>query len=231
MSHRASRRAAPGIALFLTVALVPLGLVPPAAAHCPAGTAGNLLGVTNTCQFNDELEVAIDQANAAADGQVAFVMVKDLRFHPDVVTIKTGGTVVFVYADVDQSQQHDPKSSGLCATGSAVPNPETCVPVRDQTGRCFWVFNDDGATMSYAGQTYPITLKYAAGSGLIQKSRGFLTGTPVGDLTGAQPFRNCPAGTGYNSASETIIAYHCGVHGAADTQIKDMRGAIVVEAA
>jgi plastocyanin len=211
----------------LALATLGVGLVPPAAAHCPNGQ-GAILGAVSTCQYNDEAEVAVAQANASSQGNTAFVLVKDKSFHPPVVTIKSGGTIVFVYADSDQSEQHDPRGSGRC--GNAVDPlalPEKCVP-SVSNGPCFDVVRDDGTNMVFMGQTYPVTLKYTSGSGLLQKSRGLLSGSAVGDLTGAQPFSNCPSVTHYAQPTQAVIPYHCGLHGTATTG--EMRGTIVVKA-
>lgn len=225
-----TRAAAPLLALALVT--LPLALAPPAAAHCPSGSAGHLLlpGVISTCPLNQSLEDAVAAANAASGGRLAFVLLKDFRFHPDVVSIKTGGTVVFVYADTDQSQQHDPRSSGGCSSGTPLPEPEQCV-LGPTGGACFDVHNDDGGFMVYNGQTYPVTLRYVPATGVIQKSRGLMSGTLMGDLTGAKPFTNCSPVNGVDSGpAGTTIPYHCGIHGLATTTVKLMRGAIVITA-
>lgn len=226
----ASRPAVLVLALLLLA--VPLALAPPAAAHCPPTTKGYLFQLVSTCDANAAAEAGLGVAQAAADHAV--VLVKDFRFHPDVVRVKSGGTVVFVYADTEHNAQHDPRSTGPCANPAVDPSatPELCVPsVASQLGACFDQAKDDGAFMVFYGQQYPLTLRYDAGSGLVQKSRGYLSGSAVGDLTGAQAFRTCAVGTGINAPAQTVIPYHCGIHGlASGGGPREMRGAIVVEA-
>lgn len=221
-----SRRASLAVAL-LALAL-PLATMP-AAAHCPPGTSGSLLGLISTCESDAAAEAAVEAANGMASDLVAFVIVKDFQFHPSVVRVKAGGTVVFLYADVDHNTQHDPRSSGPCANATVDPSvtPLACVPTN--FGRCFHQVADDGQAMSFNGQNYPLTFRYTAPATL-QKSRGFLSGSAVGDLTGAQSFLTCPLGSSINTPAEAVLPYHCGVHGMPETATKIMRGAIIVEA-
>ncbi len=224
-----TRIASGALARAVAVVLVALALhtpvAPVASAHCPSGTDSLLLGVISTCQYNDEAEAAIDALNEASDHEIAFVLLKDLRFHPEVVEVRSGGTVVLVYADTDAPQTHDPMSSG--STGSAVGDLAKPAPIPGLEGACFSVSapSDNGHQMAEAGDNYPVTFRY--GGGLLDKSRGFYSGTPIGDATGAQTFKTCPTTTFSIDADGTgILPFHCGVHGRATTAEKGMRAAI-----
>lgn len=222
----ASRIAAVGLAAL--VALTVPVLVPGAQAHCQDNYP--ILFVLRNCPIQGGLEAAIDAANAASAGDMAYVLLKDLRFHPDVVTIKNGGTVVFVNSVLAGVEKHDPRASGPCANGiEPLPDPEACVPtwldpVRDPF--CFDVLPDTGSVMD-KGDRYPVTLKYAPAPLGFEKSHGYMSGTPVGTATGAKPFVSCLPITGYPEGDRAVIAYHCGIHGIPN--VDTMRGVILVE--
>lgn len=220
-------------AAFMLVPWAPL-----AAAHCPTGDAGvpvpALSGTplaVSTCPLNDPVEAQLQALSAASGGTVAFVLVKDFSFHPDVVTVKSGGTVVFVYADVDWNQQHDPTSSGPCLDAQVDPvaEPAACVPT--DSARCFSYEADHGLNaMKALGDNYPLTFRYAPASG-IAKSMGVLSGTPVlGEPPLAQAFKACAPDTGYDTPSQAVIPYHCALHAGPFGPHPEMRGAIIVTA-
>lgn len=226
--HRSTRAAA--AALLLALPFVP-GLAPVASAHCDPGSGSTILGLVSTCPYNGDVEAALQAASAATGGTVAFVLVKDYTFHPNVVTVKSGGTVVFLYADTEGQAQHDPRSSGPCTDAGVDPAlaPEACVP--SAPGRCFDVRRDQGADLKQVGDSYPLTFRYTPAASLIEKSRGILSGTPVvGQPPLAEAFKACPAGSGATGASRAVVPYHCGNHGGSGTPIQTMRGAIIVVA-
>lgn len=221
------------------LALLVAGLLPATTteAACDPEVEGHLLalpivGATpSSCTYNDEMIAVVDALNAASDGSMAYVLVKDFGFHPAITHIKTGGSVTFIYADLEWAQNHDPRSSGTCRTADVDPlaNPESCIPGAG-AGRCFDVFNDQGAFMKSSGDTYPLTFRYDAARSVVDKSHGMGTGSPTGDLTGAEPFRSCPASTVVAYDEQAVIPYHCKIHGDANSQVTRMRGVIVVEA-
>ncbi len=221
------------------LALLVAGLLPATTseAACDPEVEGHLLAVPivgatpSSCTYNDDLIAAVDALNAASDGSMAYVLVKDFGFHPAVTHVKTGGSVTFIYADLEWAQNHDPRSSGSCRDAGADPlaDPASCAPGFG-AGRCFDVFNDQGSFMKSAGDTYPLTFRYDAARGALDKSHGMGTGSALGDLTGAQPFRQCPSSTVMTYDEQAIIAYHCKIHGEANSQVTRMRGVIVVEA-
>lgn len=218
-----------GALALLAAAALPA--VPSAWAHCEPGTGGSTLGLVSTCPLNEHVETATDALNEATDGALAVVVVKDRRFHPEVVNVRNGGTVVFVYADKDMNELHDPLSSGPCMDAAVDPAvaPKDCLPT--DFGRCFDVKVDDGVTMKDYGQTYPLTFRYRPADGVVEKSRGVLSGTPVvGEPPLADPFVDCPAGTSLNAAGQAVIPYACSLHGSPFTPVREMRGAIIVEA-
>lgn len=224
-----SQRRVAALVLLSALVALPAGLAPLAAAHCPS-TSGGIFGLVRTCGYNDEVEAVLATTNPQTKDDIVFVVVKDKSFHPPVITIKSGTTVAFVYADADTSETHAPRGSGRCLNGvDPLVQPEACVPTT-LSWVCFDQFTDDGAIpMQAMGQTYPVTLKYTSPSGPVQKSRGFLSGSAVGDLTGAQEFRLCPSSSGYYSAAQAVLPYHCLNHGAQNSPDK-MRGTIIVQA-
>ncbi|HEV8360923.1 MAG TPA: hypothetical protein VGR28_10755 [Candidatus Thermoplasmatota archaeon] len=217
----------------LPLALV-LALAPPAAAHCDF-TTGNIVQAgpvaVSRCMVQTVLEGGVDAVNAQLDGQVAFVMVKDFRFHPDHVTIRNGGTVVWVYADVQGAAQHDPRSSSTC--GSQALDLALCNPLLPlRWGKCFDVLRDTQDLMEDLGDLYPVTYRYDPGTGLVEKSFGTLSGAPVvGQPPVAEPFTPCEPDTTTPAPGQSVVPYHCGIHGTplafngADGQ---MRGAITI---
>lgn len=223
----ASRIAALGLAALVALA-VPV-LVPGARAHCQDNYP--ILFRIPNCTLQAGLEAAIDAANAASDGTVAYVLTKDKRFHPDVVTIMSGGTVVFVNSVVAGVDDHDPRASGPCTNvPSPLPNPEACVPtwlIKPADPFCFDVLDDTGSLLKGDGARYPVTFRYTPSPLLFEKSFGYLSGTPVGTATGAQPFQTCQSITGYPQGDHAVIAYHCGIHGI-PSQGEKMRGVIRV---
>lgn len=226
-----SRRTPLGVALVLVT--MTFAAVPPASAHCDPGTAGAIpvpfVGLVSTCENDKPLEDAIEAFNKANGGQLVYILVKDFRFHPQVATVKSGGTVVWVYADTDHNAQHTPRSSGQCANGvNPEVNPLQCVPIHLSSAQfCFDFHQDNGIFMTAMGQTYPVTFRYLPAESLVQKSHGFMSGTIVGDLTGAKPFKNCPSNTSYNSPAKAVLPYHCGVHGL-PTDVQNMRALLIL---
>jgi plastocyanin len=208
----------------------------PAAAHCDE-ISGNTL-VLNNCFLHKTVEDRVEALNAAADGTVAFILVKHRQFHPENVTIKNGGTVVWVYADraIGGNEDHDPRSSSTC--GSQQLDIQQCVPLRPLNqpqpwGDCFDVLIDQGEFMKDLGDVYALTFRVNAASGALQKSEGVASGTPVvGQPPLADPFTTCPAGSASvgGAAGLATIPYHCGIHGAPLQPVDRMRGTIIVEA-
>ncbi len=219
MVHRTPVLLIPTVLLLVTVGS------PYVAGHCD-GIEGNIL-VVDKCQLNETLEDHVKGLNDASDGSTAFVLVKDFRFHPEVVTIRPGGTVVFVHADIHSNQQHDPRSSGPCADGDADPvaDAQSCIPTT--LGTCFDVYRDTGQFQKDNGDTYPVTFR-VAGPGLdhVEKSHGWWSGTDHGDALGAQPFAACPPDTHIEQEGVFVVPIHCGIHGAPRTFVTQMRGAI-----
>lgn len=211
-----------------------LALPPGALAHCDDGTEAHLLTIPivgptpSTCPYNEDVEEIVQAWNEASGDEQVFILVKDQSFHPPVVTVKSGATVTFVYADIEWAEEHDLKSSGRCANWWTDPREEPggCIP--SNPGQCFSINQDQGGDMRSLGQTYPLTFQYISQDQAILKSHGFQTGTPVGDLTGAQPFRECPPSTGYMEAETGTIPFHCSIHGGPDTDLQTMRGSIIV---
>lgn len=199
-------------------------LAPAASAHCDGITG--VIVVLDKCTIQQGLEAAVDRANAVLAKSAAFVLVKDFRFHPEVVTIRSGGTVTWLYGDVHQNQQHDPRSGGTC--GSREADLAKCPPT--VMSRCFDVLYDAGALMTRPGDAYPVTFRYDAAAAQVWKSHGLLSGGPSDAATGAEPFRACPVRTGSATAADYVVPYHCGLHGTATAIVTEMRGAIVVEA-
>lgn len=211
------------LAVVLTLALQ-TPVAPSATAHCDPGTDGLILGIMSTCEYNDSAEIVIDGLNAASDDSLVYVLIKDMRFHPEVVDLKSGGTLVMVYADTDAPANHDPKSSG--STGDVAV--DVAKPSPDSPGNCFAVSaaSDNGAQMSSLGEVYPLTFEFDGE--VVRKSRGFQSGQAVGDLTGAQNFRTCPDGTVSYAADgmTAVLPYHCGLHGGESTSEQGMRAAV-----
>lgn len=228
----------PRLALTLAGMLLltaPLSLAPSAAAHCPSAADYKILVVVRNCDLQGGIEAAVDALNAAGDGLLAFVVTKDRRFHPDTVNIKNGGTVVFLNFPAVGVDDHDPRASGGCASGAPRPNPETCVPRwRDPAVDpfCFDVKDDTGGFLDQKAGRYPVTLRVESEPVTFLKSHGYLTGTPVGTVSGAQPFQPCQPETGTIQGGQGIIPYHCGIHGipGGANGVEQMRGVIVVEA-
>lgn len=232
--NRQTRRVTAAVAVpLLLVGLLALP-APGALAHCTEGTDASLItlpiiGPTpSTCPYNEDVETLVAAWNEAGGGEEVFIMVKDQTFHPNVVEVKSGGTVTFVYADAEWDEDHDLKSSGRCANwwNDPTQNPEDCVP--SNPGNCFSITQDQGSNFNTMGQTYPLTFRYISSERAIEKSHGFQSGGPVGDLTGAQPFRTCPDGTGYTDQETGTIPFHCSLHGGATTDLQHMRGTIIV---
>lgn len=144
----------------------------------------------------------------AAEHDLAVIVMKDRQFLPPVVTLRSGGTVLFVWADSEKREHHSPQSSG--STG----DPATDLGggyVPAAPGACFSSILDLGAEIVGEGSTYPLTLAFAGGR--ISKSMGYFGGSPVGDLTGAQALRLCPAGSHSVQAGAAVVPFHCKLHG------------------
>jgi plastocyanin len=202
----------------------------PADAHCLPGTDHQTLPPIpfSSCTLNQPLEDLSMQVSAASGFTVAIVFVKDFTFHPEVVTVRSGGTVVFKWLDEDWVETHQPQSSGLCANAvDPLAAPRQCVP--SAAARCFSRLADDAQPLDTSDDAYPVTFRYDGATGLLEKSRGILSGTPVvGEPPLAQAFRACPGDTSYRSAGQAVMPYHCQIHGGAATPVQMMRGAIVV---
>ncbi len=220
------------------LALLVAGLLPVnSQAACSPEDAGHLItlpfvGATpSSCEANDDLVAVVDALNEASDGSMAYVLVKDFGFHPQITHIKSGGSVTFIYADLEWAQNHDPRSSGVCREAGADPmaDPVSCTPGAG-AGRCFDVFHDQGAFMKSMGDTYPLTFEYDQAQAVVKKSHGMGTGSAMGDLTGAQPFRSCPSTSVVTYDEAAVIPYHCKIHGDAFSTVTKMRGTIIVGA-
>jgi len=215
------------VALVLAALAVPLAAAPPAAAHCTHPTYLLFQQLVTTCALNQPLEDALAQASDATGHTLAFVLVKDRGFHPPVVHVKSGGSVVMVYADAEAAEQHDPRDSARCSnTVDPVADPEGCLPGANP-GRCFDALTDLGGFLEQFGDTYPLTFRFDGAT--LRESKGLLSGTlpVVGDPPLAEPFQAC-AGVSYDSPVQAVVPYHCRIHGVVGAGT--MRGTIVVEA-
>lgn len=176
--------------------------------------------------LDDALSRALAAANLA-ERQLTVVLMKDRQFMPPQVYIRSGGSVLFIWADSEKREHHSPQSSG--STGSATtdlsgayvpPNPEACysasrdLHVNDMVGE---------------GSSYPLTLTFTPATQQIRKAMGVFAGTPVGDLTYTPPLTPCPSGTHSLLNGQAVVPYHCKVHGKdfSGDQGK-MKGAIIV---
>lgn len=213
-----------GLALAALGLLLPFAL-PFASAHCD-GVSGSVV-VLDRCLAWTQVEKAIDAANLAGDGQVAFIAASCQRFHPESVTIHNGGTVTFVWADALCNDQHDPRSS--VSTGSTAADQLKPAPDRYRFGECFDVKADEGNLLQNNNPDYPLTFRVDFGTGAVQRANAILAGAPVvGEPPVAKPFTSCPAGNASTDGSEVVIPYHCGVHGFINTPVTAMRGSITV---
>lgn len=210
-----------GFLLLMPIA----GPIEPAQAHCDHPQ--HLLGIIDTCDLHEPLEDSVLAFNEAMDGQVAIILAKDKLFHPEVVTIRPGGTVVFMHADVHTNEDHDPKSSPTC--GSQEADMDKCPPFPpDRIGRCFNVFKDTGNTLQRPGDGYELTFDYDPGQDTVYKSHGILTST-LGPGEWAEEFEECPDDTSSRTPERAVIPFHCALHGGFSTADRDMRGAIIID--
>lgn len=215
------------VALAALLAAVGLGqLAPTAAAHCPDGAEATVVGGISTCPYNEDLEETVDRLNEASEDRV-WVLVKDLGFHPPVVDVADGGTVTFVWGDIERNEVHDPQSSGVDGASNCQnpwADPLNCTP--QAPGVCFRL---EEGLMDEPGDTYSI--QFQATDDAVTVSE-----TPYGDapVLGGPPFspahRECPDGTTVAGPEDDTltIPYHCGIHGGANTQETIMRGAVVL---
>lgn len=229
----ASTRSPSHTALALALLLASVGatsLVPTAAGHCPEGGEQAIVAGISTCPANEHLEDAVDELNRASNNETVYVLVKDLGFHPPVVNVTDGGTVVFVWGDTDRSEQHDPKSSGVgddADCHAAWQDPTACRP--QNPGACFSL-SDASNFLSDPGDTYPVTLR-VDDDGTVLVSEGYASGSPVvGEPPFAPRFSECPDGTAAEGPWEGsyVVPYHCGIHGGPHTVEQVMRGAVIV---
>jgi len=216
--------------LLLGVA-IPLAIVTPAAAHCD-GVTGQIL-VVDKCIVQTAMEQAVDAFNAAGDGSVVMVFPSQQRWHPENVTVKNGGTVLFVWADVLGSDIHDPRngaSTGNQALDRLKPVPPPLYP-QGLTGECFDIIKDQNEFLD-KGKYYPVTFRVDPVTHALSVSNSLLAGglPLLGSPPLTKPFHDCLPGLGSTSPDPTlfVLPYHCGVHGAANTPIKAMRGSITV---
>ncbi len=213
---------------MLVVVLFLLQAAPPASAHCEEPML--VLGILDTCAVQGPLEQAVDALNLALQGEAAVVLVKDFRFHPEVVTIRDGGTVVWVWGDTLAAQHHDPASSASC--GSREADLQRCRP--SDPGRCFDVLRDQNELLTSEGDHYALSFRAGAAPGggvLVEKSHGYLGGMQPADGLWAEPFQPCPAASASGDAGEAVLPFHCALHGGAFTPRKEMRGAVVIQGA
>jgi plastocyanin len=162
---------------------------------------------------------------------VTFVAVYDFRFHPENVTVRSGGTVVWLWADELGPTNHDPRSSG--STGSVTL--DKLKPSPTALGACFWNLLDQGHLLGQGGvagngDAYNLTLR-SPSAGRIEKSAGMGSGSLplLGSPPHAQPFSPCPAGTASVTLEGAMVfPYHCGVHAAPGGSEPGMRGTITV---
>lgn len=226
MTGRLRRHPALLIALALVVAGV--GPVPTASAHCPHGEDQVTVDGLSTCPVNEELEETVDRLNDAPGNDKTYVLVKDLAFHPEVVELEDGGTVVFVWGDVEDNKGHDPASSGVGSSEEckrAWEDPRACQPQNPEA--CFHL----GRLMDEPGDTYEVTVRVTDAGG-VQVSESALAGEPiVGQPPLSPAFRDCPDGTVAPGPAEDtyVLPYHCGIHGGA-TDTEHMRAALIVTA-
>lgn len=191
----------------------------------PVAAAVQLPGGLSSQPLDPFIATAGEAANDA-EQEVAVIVMKDRTFLPNIVTIRSGGTVWFVWADAEKSEHHSPRSSG--STGSAsVDLSGAYVP--PDPGACFNSELDTGSEISGAGSTYALTLAYDGAAARVSKSNGFFAGTPAGDLLGAEPLRLCPSGTNSAQGGAIVVPYHCKLHGFLFSGDQgQMKGAILV---
>jgi len=213
----------------------PLFVAPAAWAHCD--NIDGAIGVVPKCLLNEAIEDRIKQLNDLGGGEWAFVMVKDTQFHPENVTIKNGGTVIWVWLDAFSNQVHDPRSSVSC-DGTRQSALLQCMPnTPERWGECFDVLRDK---LSFMGDTntknfyYPVTFKVDTPAAPLQKSHGVLSGTlplPYSDSPNSFPFpqtfQTCTQDTAAYDGGVVTVPYHCGIHGTPTLPFK-MRGSITI---
>lgn len=219
------------IAVGLLAGLVLLASTPSASAAC--GAQGNILLIPK-CFIEENLEDVVEALNAQMDGDVAFVYAQDFRFHPENVTIRSGGSVVFFWLDnLGGNQNHDPRNSGT--TGSQTLDLLKPKPIPELTSKCFDIVDRPGHLLlgqggaAGNGDTWNLTFRFTPATGLVERSEGLMTGSApvVGEPPQAGPFLDCPAGTSSNSAAAAVIPYHCGLHGSIGNNL-GMRASITV---
>lgn len=210
-----------------------VGLATPlASAHCPLDDPQGLAAGISTCPVNEGLEEHVDRLNEASGDETVYVLVKDLGFHPEVVDVADGGTVVFVWGDVERNEQHDPKSSGVgddpdCR--SAHEDPTACKP--KNPGVCFTLSDADNF-LSEPGDTYEVSFRLTE-DGTVQVSESAFAGQPVvGEPPFSPRFADCPEGTVAPGPEPGtfVLPYHCGIHGGTNTSETIMRGALLLHA-
>lgn len=217
--------------VLLAGALVVPGLAPTATAHCPDEADSGIVAGVSTCPYNGDVEAAVDALNEASGDETVYVLVKELGFHPQVVDVADGGTIVFVWGDIESQEQHDPKSSGIgddpdCRM--AHQDPAECRP--HNPGACFEL-SASSNFLSEPGDTYEVTFRVTE-DGTVQVSESPLAGDPiVGEPPFADRFRDCPEGTAEPGSDGTyVLPYHCGIHGGSNTTETIMRAAAVLHA-
>lgn len=217
--------------VLLAGALIVPGLAPTATAHCPEEAASGIVAGVSTCPYNSDLEATVDELNEASDDETVYVLVKELGFHPQVVDVANGGTIVFVWGDVEANENHDPASSGIGDDPDCMmahQDPEACRP--HNPGACFHLSDGEGF-LQEPGDTYEVTFRVTE-DGTVQVSESPLAGEPiVGEPPFADRFHDCPEGTAVPAPDGTyVLPYHCGIHGGPNTPETIMRAAALLHA-
>ena len=214
-----------------------LAAVPPAAAHCD-GITGSI-GPVSKCFLHTLAEDTVEALNAAGNGEYAFVLAKDFRFHPENVTIRSGGTVYIVWADFLGPQVHDPRNSvstGDQALDRMKPAPPIHDPVlKGHIGRCFDILRDTQPPQNLdQGDVYYLTFRYDEPTGSVAKSHGILTDQVpvVGDPPVSEDYQPCADEVRSVSPDpgKAVLPYHCGLHGVPGgvNGQSQMRGSITI---
>lgn len=176
----------------------------------------------------DPLLALAGQAAEQSQDEVAVVFMKDRLFLPPVVSVRSGGTVLFVWADSERREHHSPRSSG--STGDPARDLSGAyAPDLDVWGKCFNAEAELGQEVSGEGATYPLTLAFDPAAQRIRAAMGVFAGSAVGNLTGADPLRTCPVGTHALQGGAAVVPYACKLHGfALAGENGQMKGAVIV---
>lgn len=187
--------------LVVAVALCTLMVVPAVPADTKARSA--------------PAEELLADLNAASDGAVAIVTMSCLAFTPATVTIQSGGSVTWLYAEqCPPFPNHTVTNSGSTMTDPAAdrnkPQPHLAFKAL-----CFNSSAEEGF-LNANNPSYTVSFTFA---GLLVRDVGAATMKPCPgasslDLSGATP--------------AAVVPYFCAPHGSAQPAGAGMRGAVIV---